>query len=430
MTTSITDHTERHREYERLVAKRTEAFVRAEALRDKLDAADYEGTARDERELRHALEEAQEYQHQILELEAAMRADVSTGLASGRWVAHGRPAASDDIENGTVLRSDQSFAARVDATPDQRKLSFGAMVRGYVTGQWEGYEAEHRAMSTTGASALVPTAQAAWLIDRARNKARVLEAGARTVKMDAHDVKVPRLTGSTAPAWRSEGSSIATGDLTLDYVSLSAKSLAFMVTVNRELVADSDPSAMDLISEDLAKQIALEWDRVAVRGSGTSPEPRGLENASGVTVVTAGTGNGDTIANLKYDFLLQDQATVRSYNFEANSAIYAPRTDASLSALKDTAGQYLTPPPALSAVRRLATAQVPISLTVGTSNDCSVVYMGQFDQLLLGVREGPITMQLAELHAGTGQVDLIIWFRGDIAVAQPTAFVVHKGVRG
>jgi HK97 family phage major capsid protein len=248
--------------------------------------------------------------------------------------------------------------------------------------------------------------------------------------MDAHDVKVPRLTGSTAPAWRAEGSALASGDLTIDSVTLSAKSLAFMVTINRELVQDASPDALELVTGDMAAQVALEFDRVALRGTGTAPEPRGLENASGVTVVTAGTGNGDTILNLKWDFLLDDQATVRAANFEPNAAIYAPRTEASLSKLKDSQQQYLRPPAALDALRRLATAQVPINLTLGTSSDCSVVYVGQFDQLLLGIREEPIMLQLMELHAGTGQVDLIVHMRGDIAVAQPTAFAVHKGVRG
>jgi HK97 family phage major capsid protein len=345
--------------------------------------------------------------------------DARTGRPMGRRV-----------ENGVLLRADQRVSDHIASTDAERKLSLGAMLRGYVTGDWKGHEAEQRAMSTTGASAIVPTAQAAYLIDKARNRARVIEAGARTVKMDARDVKVPRLTGASAPAWRNEAAAIAAGDLTLDYVSLSAKSLAFRVTVSRELVSDSSPEAMGLIVDDLAKQVALEWDRVALLGSGSAPEPKGLFNQAGVQVVTAGTGNGETMANLKYDFLLSDQALARAANYEPNAYIYAPRTDAALSALKDTTGQYIRPPVALGAMRALSTNQVPINQTVGTSSDCSAVFMGEYGQLLLGVREGPMTFQLAELSAATGQLDLIIWFRGDIAVAQPLAFVVHKGVRG
>lgn len=417
------DAYERRAELERLLAARSATVDRTDAIRARMDASDYDPTAEDERALRAALDEAERYTRDITAIETELRAEARNFTPAG--TAYG------PVENGTILRSDQSFAAHVNAAPAERRLSFGGMLRGYVTGNWDGYEAERRAMSTTGASALVPTAQAAWFIDAARNATRVLQAGARTVKMDAKVVSVPRLTGVSAPAWRSEGGAIASGDLTVDAVTLTAQSLAFMVTMNRELLLDSDPSALNLIMYDLAAQVALELDRVALRGTGSAPEPEGVLNATGIGTDEAGSGNGDTLANLGFDFLLDMQAAIRAENFEPNAYLAAPRTFAGLAKLKDSSsGQYLVPPRALDAMRDYSTAQVPIGLTVGSNTDCSEVYMGQWNQLLLGVREEPITLTINDLHAATGQADLIIHMRGDIAVAQPAAFYVETGVRG
>lgn len=410
---------------EELLDKRREAWSRTEDIRARMEHDDYVPSAEDERALRVALDEAERLTVEVERAERERRAAARSYTPADPDRAYG------PIDDGFILRSSDKFADHITASAAERTLSFGAMLRGYVTGDWTGYERERRAMSTTGASALIPTAQAAYFIDMARNAARVSAAGARTVRMDAKTVSVPRLTGASAPAWRNEAAAIATGDLTVDAVTLTAHSLAFRVTVSRELLADSRPEALGMITYDLAAQVGLQWDLAALRGSGSAPEPEGLLNNGDVTVTEAGSGNGETIANLTHDFLLDMQAAIRGENFEPNAYLAAPRTFASLAKLKDaTTGQYIVPPRALDALRPYPTNQVPINLTVGSNSDCSEVYMGQFDQLLLGVREEPMVMALEELSAATGQADIIIHFRGDIAVAQPAAFYVETGVRG
>jgi HK97 family phage major capsid protein len=108
----------------------------------------------------------------------------------------------------------------------------------------------------------------------------------------------------------------------------------------------------------------------------------------------------------------------------------APRTDQSLAKLRDTTNQYIQPPRYLDNIPRLLTKQVPINLTVGTSTDCSEVYSGQWDNLLIGMRtqlQISVLDQVAMLSAG--QVALVAWLRADIQLAQPAAFAVDQGVR-
>ncbi|GAA2987605.1 phage major capsid protein [Streptomyces fulvorobeus] len=334
-----------------------------------------------------------------------------------------------------LLTRGQSFAdwtARHGhgAPQEGGEVRLGALLRTWVTGRRDGLnDAELRAMAEGTATAgghLVPTPTAAQLIDRARNTARVFQAGATTVPMDSATLKVPRLTGSSAPAWRNENAPVAEGDLTLDAVTLTARSMAFLVKMSRELIEDSQPGIVNVIETDLAAQVALELDRVALRGTGTAPEPRGVRNQTGVTLISHGT-NGETIANLGYDMLIDSQAAIRAQNFEPTAVIDSPRTEQGLAKLKDLNGQYIQPPAGL--LPRHPTNQIPINLTVGSSTDTSEVYTGQWDQLYFGLRTGPMTIQLVERYADVGQVALLIWMRGDIALAHGEAFAVDLGVR-
>jgi HK97 family phage major capsid protein len=299
-----------------------------------------------------------------------------------------------------------------------------------VTGDWTDADAEQRAISESPLTAgghMVPTPVAATVIDRARAAARVFQAGATTVPMTSQTLKYPRLVAEAAPAWRNEGAAVNDQAMTFDAVTLTAQSMAMLVKVSVELFEDA-PATDDVIERSFAAQIALELDRVALRGSGVAPEPRGVRNQTGVTLLSHG-ANGDTIANLKYNFLVDALAAIRALNFEPDAIIDAPRTEQGLAKLVDTTGQYIVPPAALSGIPRLPTNQVPINLTVGTSNDTSEVYTGRWDQLLVGIRTGLTIRFLGERFMDNLQYAFLAYLRGDVQLAQPAAFAVDLGVR-
>lgn len=409
----------------------------AQALSDRLDAAEAISTrAEEEGRDMHASErrECDRHEDEMRRLSLLQdriqrdHPDANPVDRTGVVPPQGRR----DVQDVPLLRSSDQLAdwpsarsAGVDEVP-----RFAALLRSWVTGSRDGLnDAEHRAMAEGTASAggvLVPTPTAARFIDKARNATRVIQAGATTVPMDSATVKVPRLTGSSAPAWRNENAAIAQGDLTFDSVSLTARSLAFLVTMSRELVEDSDPSALVIAEQDLAAQVALEIDRVALRGSGTAPEPRGVRNTSGVSVTAFSGANGGTPTN--YDLLIDAEQTVRSNNYEPTAHIMSSRTQSTLRKAKEaTTNAYLVPP--VDLLPRLITNQLPGNLTVGTSTDTSEIYTGAWPLLYLGMRTGPLFIQLNERYADNGQIGLIIWYRGDVAVAQPSAFAVTTGVR-
>ncbi len=420
---------------EQLRAQRTTAREAADAILTR--------AATEARDL--APEEWQEYQTRTTELRSvddAIEAERDREVAELRATTVRQPGSA--LPREPVLTREQSvhdwLQTRGAFTPEQAQgLSFDRYLRGMATGRWDDAPQERSlAEATVGAGgALVPSPLSARVIDLARNASRVFTAGAITVPMTSQTLALARLTGEGTPGWKTENSAItATADMTFDRVTFTARTLTRVITLSLELFEDADPSSQDVIARSFARQVALELDRVALRGSGTAPEPRGVLNQSGITTTAHG-ANGSVIGSppaagtMGWEFLAQAAGAVRTANFEPNAQIMAPRTTLSLGLLRDTTNQYIAPPTYLDGITRLQSKQVPINLTVGTSTDTSEVYTGQWDQCMVGIRTDFNLRFLGERYlADNLQYAFLAYLRADIQLAQPTAFVVDTGVRG
>jgi HK97 family phage major capsid protein len=179
-----------------------------------------------------------------------------------------------------------------------QELSFDRYLRGIATARWDGAEHERAlAEATVGAGgALVPSPLSSRVIDLARNATRVFQAGAVTVPMTSQTLALARLLTEGTPAWKTENAAITAADMTFDRVTFTARTLVRLITLSVELFEDADPSSEGIIARSFAAQMALELYRVALLGSGTAPEPRGVLNTSGITTTAHG-ANGTGITN-------------------------------------------------------------------------------------------------------------------------------------
>jgi HK97 family phage major capsid protein len=351
------------------------------------------------------------------------------------------PAARSTADDGRelVVRSGETLAqwgTRTGRAPhlgDERGLHFGKIVRGLATGDWEGADDEARAMSESPVTAgghLVPAPLAANLIDRARSEAVLTSLGATVVPMTSATLKVPRiatgLTGANLPDWRNENAPILDKSITLDAVTLTARSLACMVKCSWELLDDA-PGAEDVIRREFASAFAVEFDRVGLYGNGTPPQPQGVKGTSGVTSSFVA-ANGGPLAS--WDWLIDAITAIRGAGWEPTGAIFSPRTEGSLAKLREsgTTGPYLQMPPALTDFPRRSTMQVPNNLTQGSSNVTSDAFVAAWSTVLIGTRVPLRIRVLEERYADTGQVAFLADLRGDVAVAQPAAIQVLTGI--
>lgn len=82
-------------------------------------------------------------------------------------------------------------------------------------------------------------------------------------------------------------------------------------------------------------------------------------------------------------------------------------------------------------VRKHATNQIPVNLTVGTNNDNSEIYVGDWPFLLIGVRHNLQIDTLRERYADAYQYGFLAHLRADIQLAQPKGFsVIHRAFVG
>ncbi len=224
-----------------------------------------------------------------------------------------------------AVRSNESFAAAVrSGTPGGpgSDISVGQFIRSMITGARS--PAEQRALAETtqsGGAYLIPTPLATELIDVLRNATQVVRAGAVTIPMDSATLSFARAKADPAVAWKVELNPIVPADPGLEGVILTAHTLVGMTIISVE-VAEDAIGGEQVIADMLGKALALELDRVALVGSGTPPEPKGVLGAQDVQT----TAHDKPFAD--YGVLSDAIAKLWTANSEPNGIIWHPNVQA------------------------------------------------------------------------------------------------------
>lgn len=228
------------------------------------------------------------------------------------------------------------------------------------------------------------------------------------------------------PAWRAENGAVAESDPAFRAVVATPRSLAFMFKISRELLADGE--GVDLaLRIAIAQAFAKELDRAGLRGSGSAPEPKGLLNTAGVQAVGNGV-NGTALSSYANLFSAVGAILQADAPFPT-AAIMSPRSLVKLGGLVSTTNEPIDAPSMLQRLKLIATSQIPNNLTVGTSSDCSEIYVGDFTRMAFAMRENVSIMVADQLYAATGQIAFIGHVRADVIVTYPAAFGIVTGVR-
>lgn len=109
--------------------------------------------------------------------------------------------------------------------------------------------------------------------------------------------------------------------------------------------------------------------------------------------------------------------------------VLAPRTNRALGGFVDSTGQPLQPPPVLANVPILSSMGVPINETQGTATNASTALLGDFTQVMVGIRTQLQITILNERFAEFGQVGFVGWLRADVQIARPGALAKIIGIK-
>ena len=143
--------------------------------------------------------------------------------------------------------------------------------------------------TTTAGGHLVSTdLLSASFIELLKNSTEVMQRSRMLTDLNGN-IAIPRQTGGATAYWVSESGSPTESAQAFDQVTLTPKTVGAFVDFSRKLMLQSSIDIESFIRGDLASVLGLEIDRVAINGSGTAPEPRGILNTSGIGSVAGGT---------------------------------------------------------------------------------------------------------------------------------------------
>lgn len=323
-----------------------------------------------------------------------------------------------------MLKPEQRMADFIEQ-PTESRISTGAYLRAMVLGAKT--DSEKRALAegtdSTGGYT-VPTILSASLIDLMRSNNVAIQAGAMTVPLTSDATHIARLLTDPTPAWRAENAAIGESDPTFGRVVFEPKSLAVIVRVSRELLEDS-LNIDTALPQILAASMAQELDRVVFLGTGSSNEPSGLDTLTDVQELAhdATITNYSALVTARRDLMRQNAAGITAH-------VMHPDTEAVFGGLTDTTNQPLNYPAVLdrpNPMRWLTTTKLPTDLG-GGSNE-TTIYCGDFNQLVIGIRNDIRVEILRERYADNHQYGFVCHMRADVAAIQPKALLRITGVQ-
>lgn len=262
-----------------------------------------------------------------------------------------------------------------------------------------------------------------------RPASQVIAAGATVLTHLQGNLAIPRMTGGATVAWVAENAAPSEGNPSWDQVSLSPKTAAAYVDIGRRLGIQTGGDVSRLVAQDLVSTLGTAIDAGAIRGTGSSNEPRGILSTVGIGSVAGGT-NG---AAPTYDHVVDLEAAVANQNtlLEAPGYLTNSRVRAKLEKTQMFGGTNGVPvwvarPEGDTLKGRPARASnnVPNTLTKGTSSGvCSAIVYGNWSDLLIGLWGQGVTL-LADpfTFSTTGALRLVVMVDVDVGVRYPTSF--------
>lgn len=177
-------------------------------------------------------------------------------------------------------------------------------------------------LDTTQGAGAIPTILGTNFIDALRNKVVCAQMGASFLPNMIGSFALPKQTGVGTAYWVAEGSAPTASFQTIGQVGFVAKTLGGYTDLSRKFVNQSAIDAESFVRNDLARILAIELDRAALFGTGSSNQPLGIvpnlvANLS-ANIIAMGT-NG---AVLDYPSVVSLETTVASENADAGQLSY------------------------------------------------------------------------------------------------------------
>lgn len=255
-------------------------------------------------------------------------------------------------------------------------------------------------------------------IDVLRNASSVMQAGATMLTGLKGNVAIPKKTAGASAGWiSSEGGAASESEPTFGQVTMTPKTLGAFTDITRLMMMQSSPDIEALVRDDLSRAIALAIDLGALAGSGSSGQPTGIKNVSGVNKPTSFAAANPTFAEVVAleTAVAEDNALLGNLAYILPAGMYG--------ALKTTAkasGQGLfvveQPGNTINGYRAIVSNQV-------TAGD---LFFGNFADLLIGMYGGLDILVDPYTASSSGTVRVRALQTVDVAVRHAVSFAYNN----
>ena len=300
------------------------------------------------------------------------------------------------------------FECSAEAARQYGKDAQGIMLPAEVLRNWKTRDIN----SSDDSTLIAQDYRAGDFIDVLRNSSSVMQAGATMLRGLQGSVVIPKKTAASSGGWiATEGAAAAESEFTSGSVTMSPKVVGAFTDATRLLLQQSSLDVENLIRDDLTQSIATAIDLGALAGSGSSGQPTGIANTSGINTTTF------AAANPTWAEIVAMESAVANDNALNGSLGYICRP-ADFGTLKttekatNTAQFVVSPDNTMNGYNVIRSNQV-------TSGD---FYFGNFADLLIGMYGGlDITVDPYALST-SGGVRIVALQTVDVAVRHAVSF--------
>lgn len=265
--------------------------------------------------------------------------------------------------------------------------------------------------ASAGGDLVFTDARPGSFIELLRNRLALTTLGAQMITGLNGPVAIPKqLSGATA-YWLAEKGEPTESSPTVGQVNLTPKTLGAFTEYSRRLLLQSSMDVETMVRNELVTVMALEIDRAALYGTGSTSQPQGLKFLTGLNTV-------DFAANAPtYAELVDMESAITADNADIGAIAYLTTTTRyggfkTTEKASSTAQFVLEPGGTVNGYPVVRSNQVE-------SND---VWLGVWNQMLMGMW-GAITIQVNPYALDkSGGVRVTAFQDVDVAVRYPECF--------
>ncbi len=243
-------------------------------------------------------------------------------------------------------------------------------------------------------------------------------------------IKMPKLATGASAAFVEELGDVGDGAGTDGGLTLQPRTLGSFVEMSRLLVMESVPAIEQIIRNDLLASAADRTEFYAIQGSGSSGQPTGILNTSGINNLDISSGTdvdaltwADIIGLVK--LVEEDNGIVNSAaaGFLSHPAVKSKLASTVRVGSTDSVMLLNDPWDNLYGQPIAFTSNVPTNLDPGDGgNDASALVYGDFSQLIIAQFGAPSILVDPYSNSKSGTIRMVLHAELDVGVRNAVSF--------